>query len=386
MIAALACGARVMRNSGARAQLEQIHGGRGVVTSLPGMVLLSGMCSSGGVAVAPTATSLSSGLTPTTPTVTPTTLSELRRPSMAFDEGFAAPPISHAGQACFVTPHIVSHQLNVPAVSSSSPTRTCWVPRVTTSYSGHRKGGRRPKEDDMVLSPQEEERRQIRRERNKLAAARCRQRRLELTHSLQLETDQLDEDRAILERQVQQLRAQHAQLQFALQSHMDLCRLHSERFEMLDTAMAMAPPMQQPPLYATVKTEPDDYHEPVLQAEPAGMQLPVTSSLQTPLITHDDTYEVHAPRRRPSSLILHDTDPTVSSMQCTPSTGFGLGFESLVDSNGVVVGVHGGVLTPVSSVLAAAATSSVLMTPVCPERPTTDLRSPDSSGKHLVSL
>ncbi|GFY67886.1 hypothetical protein TNIN_315551 [Trichonephila inaurata madagascariensis] len=44
---------------------------------------------------------------------------------------------------------------------------------------------------DEKLSPEEEERRIIRRERNKLAVARCRKRRMELTSNLMNETDGL---------------------------------------------------------------------------------------------------------------------------------------------------------------------------------------------------
>ena len=44
-------------------------------------------------------------------------------------------------------------------------------------------GGRRPTRT-IGMSPEEEERRQIRRERNKMAAARCRKRRMDHTNAL----------------------------------------------------------------------------------------------------------------------------------------------------------------------------------------------------------
>ncbi|XP_015686045.1 acidic fibroblast growth factor intracellular-binding protein, partial [Protobothrops mucrosquamatus] len=47
------------------------------------------------------------------------------------------------------------------------------------------------------LSPEEEERRRLRRERNKLAAAKCRNRRKELTDTLQAETDQLETEHSL---------------------------------------------------------------------------------------------------------------------------------------------------------------------------------------------
>lgn len=44
-------------------------------------------------------------------------------------------------------------------------------------------GGRKPQKD-INMSPEEEERRRVRRERNKQAAARCRKRRVDHTNSL----------------------------------------------------------------------------------------------------------------------------------------------------------------------------------------------------------
>lgn len=44
-------------------------------------------------------------------------------------------------------------------------------------------GGRKPAKD-LNITPEEEERRRVRRERNKLAAARCRKRRVDHTNSL----------------------------------------------------------------------------------------------------------------------------------------------------------------------------------------------------------
>merc|ERR1712136_174485 len=54
--------------------------------------------------------------------------------------------------------------------------------------------GRKRKVPDHVLTPAEANKRHIRRERNKLAAAKCRNRRRELTDRLQGQTDQLEED------------------------------------------------------------------------------------------------------------------------------------------------------------------------------------------------
>ncbi|VDM94609.1 unnamed protein product [Onchocerca ochengi] len=85
--------------------------------------------------------------------------------------------------------HLRAHyQLNMP---QAYQTRTGFVGNTMTrpaSATGKR-GGRRPKEyeeyDHVTLSEEERDKRDKRRLRNKEAAARCRQRRLDLMGSLQ---------------------------------------------------------------------------------------------------------------------------------------------------------------------------------------------------------
>lgn len=76
---------------------------------------------------------------------------------------------------------------------SSSDSNTRPTPPVTpnngivtttpTSHTRRNMGGRKPTKD-LNISPEEEERRRVRRERNKLAAARCRKRRVDHTNAL----------------------------------------------------------------------------------------------------------------------------------------------------------------------------------------------------------
>ncbi|KAG8448458.1 hypothetical protein GDO86_015520 [Hymenochirus boettgeri] len=79
--------------------------------------------------------------------------------------------------------------------------------------------------EEAVLTPEEEEKRRVRRERNKLAAAKCRNRRRELTDRLQSETDLLEEEKSTLEAEIDELRRQKEQLEFALLSHRPGCKL-----------------------------------------------------------------------------------------------------------------------------------------------------------------
>jgi len=80
-------------------------------------------------------------------------------------------------------------------------------------------GGRRSAKDNKPISAEEEQRRQIRRERNKLAAARCRKRRMDHTNELLEETEQLEDKRLKLQDEIQGLRQQKTDLQQMLAHH-----------------------------------------------------------------------------------------------------------------------------------------------------------------------
>ncbi|XP_044013303.1 transcription factor kayak-like isoform X2 [Aphidius gifuensis] len=87
-------------------------------------------------------------------------------------------------------------------------------------------GGRRPTRT-LGISPEEEERRQVRRERNKMAAARCRKRRMDHTNQLLEETDGLEMKKQNLQSEISELQREKQELQFLLDSHKSQCRLRS---------------------------------------------------------------------------------------------------------------------------------------------------------------
>ncbi|XP_077421316.1 protein FosB isoform X2 [Vanacampus margaritifer] len=82
---------------------------------------------------------------------------------------------------------------------------------------------RRTREES--LTPEEEEKRRVRRERNKLAAAKCRNRRRELTDRLQSETDILEEEKAELEAEISELQKEKERLEFVLVAHQPNCKI-----------------------------------------------------------------------------------------------------------------------------------------------------------------
>lgn len=75
--------------------------------------------------------------------------------------------------------------------------------------------------------PREEaERRRVRRERNKQAAARCRQKRTEVTSSLQHTVEHLEAEKRRDEEQLRALETMRNHLQFVLAAHESVCEQH----------------------------------------------------------------------------------------------------------------------------------------------------------------
>jgi len=92
-----------------------------------------------------------------------------------------------------------------------------------TSSGTRRPTGPRSRKPNVQLTVEEEQRRTVRRERNKLAAAKCRQRRVDLTNSLINESEGLEEEQAKLEEEIQSLQSQKEQLEFLLEAHKPVC-------------------------------------------------------------------------------------------------------------------------------------------------------------------
>lgn len=171
---------------------------------------------------------------------------------------------------------------------------------MTTSVGG----GRKRKRDEKI-SPEEEERRRVRRERNKLAAAKCRQRRVDHTNRLIIETEKLEKERESIEADIQTLQQQKDQLEFVLQAHQPLCKVDSS----------------QP----SVKVKSENSHN----VPCGGPKLPVSSAGSSV---------------RPSTLPLikrekKDGDVSVSSATgipiTTPSSGFLFTLDNMVDHTGL---------------------------------------------------
>ncbi|XP_077319765.1 protein c-Fos [Lithobates pipiens] len=122
----------------------------------------------------------------------------------------------------------------VPAYSHSG---------VLKSSSGRGQSqGRRGKVEQ--LSPEEEEKRKVRRERNKMAAAKCRNRRRELTDTLQAETDELEDEKSILQAEIAALLKEKEKLEFILAAHKPACKIPHDldaTFQDLTSSLDLTP-------------------------------------------------------------------------------------------------------------------------------------------------
>lgn len=121
--------------------------------------------------------------TRTTPTLTPTTLRSIEQTFLELTSESA----SHSREAGFVPPLVEPSQPTPAqthnAVLSHNNLESYQTQAQPQQQTRRNMGGRRPTRT-IGMSPEEEERRQVRRERNKMAAARCRKRRMDHTNAL----------------------------------------------------------------------------------------------------------------------------------------------------------------------------------------------------------
>eukprot|EP00064_Thunnus_orientalis_P014806 superscaffoldBa00002634_g14853 len=135
-----------------------------------------------------------------------------------------------------VSPSLGSKQANEPQSSH----------QATPKAGGNKGKNAVRKGKTEQLSPEEEEKKRIRRERNKMAAAKCRNRRRELTDTLQAETDKLEEEKAALETEIANLLKEKERLEFILATHKPVCQM-SEEMESIFQEPAGSPELPPSP-------------------------------------------------------------------------------------------------------------------------------------------
>ncbi|KAK9959090.1 hypothetical protein ABG768_011170 [Culter alburnus] len=133
-----------------------------------------------------------------------------------------APGQSASGSSTMTQP-VALDPYDLPGPSFSSP--GSFTPPSSDTPGPVRQSRSRRRARDESLTPEEEEKRRVRRERNKLAAAKCRNRRRELTDRLQSETDILEEEKAELEAEISELQKEKERLEFVLVAHQPGCKI-----------------------------------------------------------------------------------------------------------------------------------------------------------------
>jgi len=230
----------------------------------------------------------------------------------------------------------------------------------------NRGGGRKPmKMEEEELSPEEEERRRVRRERNKMAAARCRKRRMDQTSTLQEEVDQWEDKKRALQEEIQALRNQKEELHFILSAHKNVCR----------RSRGLAQPK------VVVKAEPDlNYNNSHNMMEEVHSTTTATTSTQGRM-DRPATLNIKSNMMRSIEGVNIDTPTSV--ITC-------LNFESLMEGRTGLTPTN--ILTPVSISLTGQPQLNTpsMQVPSCSTQQRNssgpDMASPDTGSHKLVSL
>jgi len=350
----------------------------------------------------------------TTNTFTPTTLktieqmfvNEVEEPeSYKNQAGFAPPTLKHktyinmdssnwqqGGVTTVVTPSAApppSFELLQPSSSSQED----------QEKKVNRGGGRKPRDhmEEESLCPEEEERRKMRRERNKLAAARCRKRRVDQTETLQDEVNLWENKKKALQEQIQQLQEEKTQLAFILEAHKSVCSRVSSESALLDVKPFTSEPR------VLVKAEPELHQSTVRHLTHAEA---MEDNNQQVTVTTTVRLSGHQKPKRPSSLLVGNGSNSLSSLNIpieTPTNVMNqLDFNALMDGRTGLTPTN--ILTPIMVNMTTPSTSSsgflqtpTVSTPSCgsQQRTSSGLRSgalvmqelgSPSTGAHLVSL
>lgn len=214
-------------------------------------------------------------------------------------------------------------------------------------------GGRRPKHS-ANLTPEEEEKRRVRRERNKLAAARCRKRRVDQTNDLLEKVLILENEKNKLQRDIQDLQSEKEDLECLLQSHRTQCKIQIgtsiTKMDMKSKLEFKEPTIQTIPLIGKIKVEVDDttYDDVTSVSSPTKHLIstanPVISAVSNPIVSSALATGTSKPMARPNSLNVPFAAPPsqiiasnkniadIAGIQITtPSNVVAFNFDSLME-------------------------------------------------------
>jgi len=348
--------------------------------------------------------------TNTTNTFTPTTLKTIEQMFVDVEEpetyknqaGFAPPTLKHKTYINMDSSNWQQGGVTTVVTPSAAPPPSFELLQANSQEEEkkvNRGGGRKPRDqEEESLCPEEEERRRLRRERNKLAAARCRKRRVDQTETLQDEVNMWEGKKKALQEQIQQLQEEKTQLAFILEAHKSVCsRVSSE------SALDVKPITTTEPR-VLVKAEPEVHQSTVrhlthAEAMEEEQQVTVTTTVR---LAPAAAAAAHQKPKRPSSLLVGNGSNSLSSLNIpieTPTNVMNqLDFNALMDGRTGLTPTN--ILTPIMVNMTTPSSSSgflqtpTVSTPSCGSQQRTssgrgavmqELGSP-SSGAHLVSL
>merc|ERR1712110_234216 len=336
--------------------------------------------------------------TNTTNTFTPTTLKTIEQMFVDVEEpetyknqaGFAPPTLKHKTYINMDSSNWHQGGVTTVVTPSAAPPPSFELLQSNSQEEEkkvNRGGGRKPRDqEEESLCPEEEERRRLRRERNKLAAARCRKRRVDQTETLQEEVN-------MWENKKKALQEEKTQLAFILEAHKSVCsRVSSE------SALDVKPITTEPRVL--VKAEPEIQQSTVrhlthAEAMEEEQQVTVTTTVRLAAAPHQKP-------KRPSSLLVGNGSNSLSSLNIpieTPTNVMNqLDFNALMDGRTGLAPTN--ILTPIMVNMTTSSSSSssgllqtpTVSTPSCGSQQRTnrstvlqELGSPNTGG-HLVSL
>jgi len=156
----------------------------------------------------------------------------------------------------------------VPSVVGAGVMNVNKVKMVSNTNTGGRK--RKMVMDEELGDPEEAEKRAMRRDRNRLAAAKCRKRRLDQIESLQLEVDAWEQRNKKLEAEMAALRAEKEEMAFVLAAHQTTCRLQTDSVASVEVKIEPQPLVQEPQYIVNV---PQTQGTPSKPARPVSLAL-----------------------------------------------------------------------------------------------------------------
>lgn len=212
-------------------------------------------------------------------------------PSQTLDESLSGPNNSSSKYS--------THDLGL--ISKTKTHVLCLAPTPTRRRN---MGGRRAR-NAPNLTPVEEEKRKVRRERNKLAAARCRKRRVDQTNELTDKVNLLEKDKLRLQNELQDLKAEKDGLEFLLHDHRHSCRILAAGGNVSGFPVNLKPEFKLP---QTSLNQTSNQQQPMTLTIPPPVML--NKIKEEPL---DPSLDADGPSHSPKRMLLGNLNPIISS-------------------------------------------------------------------------